>query len=257
MKSLYDRIDGQQDAVLSRVRVVLSHTSHPGNIGATARAMKNMGLTELYLVNPKSYPDAEATARASGAVDLLERAHVVSSLEEALVGTTIAAALTSRRRELGPELLDARAGAVALTQEARESDVALVFGNETNGLSIDEVRLCNLLVTIPTNPHYSSLNLAQAVQVLTYECRMAVNQSLDNVAEHYPLAGFEDVERFYADLESTLVEIGFLNPRHPKRLMPRLKRLFGRKQLEKEEVDILRGLLKAARSGRGKDGLGS
>lgn len=258
MKSIIADLDLQPDTALHPIRVVLSHTSHPGNIGATARAMKNMGLSQLVLVNPKQYPDDEATARASGAVDVLEQAQVVDSLQAGLQGATIVAALTSRRRELGPELVDAREAAQRLTAASRRGEtVALVFGNETNGLSIDELQQCNLLVTIPTNPHYSSLNLAQAVQVLTYECRMAVNRSLANVEEHHPLASHEAVEQFYQHLEAALIEIGFLNPKHPKRLMPRLRRLFGRKQLEKEEVDILRGIVRAMREGKGTDGLES
>ncbi|WP_018149839.1 RNA methyltransferase [Leeia oryzae] len=257
MKSILEKIDISADLPLTRIRVVLSHTSHPGNIGAAARAMKNMGLTKLYLVNPKHFPNEEATARASGAVDVLENAIVVDSLAKALEGTVVAAALTSRRRELGPELMDARRCAQHLCGIAQDQEVALVFGNETNGLSIDEVALCNLLVTIPTNPHYSSLNLAQAVQVLTYECRMAINTSLENVVETHQMASFEEMEMFYTHLEAALIDIGFLNPNNPKKLMPRLRRLFGRKQLEKEEVDILRGVVKVMHKGKGKHGLES
>ncbi|MCB6182523.1 RNA methyltransferase [Leeia sp. TBRC 13508] len=257
MKSILEKIDLSADLPLNRIRVVLSHTSHPGNIGATARAMKNMGLSKLYLVNPKHFPDEEATTRASGAADVLENAIVVDSLAKALEGTVVAAALTSRRRELGPELMDARRCAAHLCDLAQTEEVALVFGNETNGLSIEEVSLCNLLVTIPTNPVYSSLNLAQAVQVLTYECRMAINTSVENVVERHQLATHEEIELFYQHLEQSLIEVGFLNPANPKRLMPRLRRLFGRKQLEKEEVDILRGMIKVMQKGKGKNGLES
>lgn len=210
--------------------------------------MKNMGLTDLVLINPKSFPHDEAYTRSSNARDILDNARVVSSMAEALTGCTLAAALTSRRRELAPALITPRAAAAKLVGEAQHSHVALVFGNETNGLSIDEVQLCNVMVTIPTNPHYSSLNVAQAVQILTYECRMAVTDSIENVAEHHPLASHEENEHFFAHLEQTLREIGFLKPHRPKRLMPRLRRLFGRATLEKEEVDILRGLLRAVQT---------
>jgi tRNA/rRNA methyltransferase len=159
--------------VLERIRVVLSHPSHPGNIGAAARAMKTMGLSRLYLVNPKSFPDPQAVAMATGADDVLAAATVCATLAEALAGTISATALTGRRRELATEPMWARDAAAVVVEEAGQGDVALVFGNETAGLSNAEVALCRHWALIPTSPEYRSLNLAQAVQILCYELRLA------------------------------------------------------------------------------------
>ncbi len=238
--------DNPDFSILKRIRVVLSHTSHPGNIGSVARAMKTMGLEHLYLVNPKHFPDPQAVSLASGAADILDNATVVSSLEEALAGTTMQAALTARRRELTLPLQSPQEVVPALLHEvANGQQVAIVFGTEMSGLTIEEVRLCNRLVTIPCNPDYSSLNLAQAVQVLCYELRREVGCNLELWRESdFELATHEDSERLFTHMESTLIQIGFLNPDIPKRLMPRLRRLFGRTQLERVEVDILRGILR-------------
>ncbi|UXY14130.1 RNA methyltransferase [Chitiniphilus purpureus] len=231
---------------LSAFRVVLSHTSHPGNIGSTARAMKTMGLTRLYLVNPKEFPSPIATSLASSADDVLTDAIVVDSLEAALQGTTVQVAMTARRRELVQPLATPRQIAPQLLQEAeRGGEVALVFGTEMSGLTIDEVRQCNRLVTIPTSPDYASLNLSQAVQVLTYELRASLDDDVSHLETPGPLAKHEHVELFLEHLESTLLTIGFLKPYAPKRLMPRLRRLYQRARLEQEEVDILRGVLRA------------
>ena len=229
--------------LLSRIRVVLSHTSHPGNIGAAARAMKTMGIASLYLVNPKKPIDAEAEAMASGAADVLHGARVCASLAEALQGTVYALAVSARGRELGYISTDARSAALQLTAAAREGEVAIVFGTEKSGLTNEEILQCRAVTHIPADPGYSSLNLAAAVQVLAYETRVALlgTQSL-SVAEH-PLARHEDVENFFAHLEQSLLASGFLNPANPKRLIPRLRRLFGRVGLEQEEVNILRGVL--------------
>ncbi|MBV8656247.1 MAG: RNA methyltransferase [Burkholderiales bacterium] len=234
--------------MLDQIRVVLSHTSLPRNIGSVARAMKTMGLTRLVLINPKRFPDPEAETLASGATDLLEAAEVVSTLDEAVAGCTQIVALSARRRELTVPVQDPRALApFLLSRCAAGEEVAIVFGTEMSGLSNEEVRRCNRVVSIPANPAYSSLNLAQAVQVIAYELRMALDTDLSHLNEVHELATHDDIERFHVDLENTLVEIGFLNPNNPKRLMPRLRRLFGRVQLEKVEVDILRGMLRAAR----------
>src|SRR6266571_5513945 len=158
---------------LSRIRVVLLRPSHPGNIGAAARAMKNMGITQLRLVRPKRFPHPDAHAMASGALDVLESARACATLEEALAGTTYSVALSARARELSHPLLDARAAARKLLSAARKDEVAIVFGNETDGLSNKEVMRCSALARIPANPQYASLNLAQAVQVVAYELRMA------------------------------------------------------------------------------------
>lgn len=232
---------------LDNVRIVLSHTSHPGNIGATARAMKTMGLSTLYLVNPKSFPDHEADVRASNARDILEQASVVHNLEEALHDTVLAVAMTARPRDLSNRILDARQTAKVLLEYAAQSPVALVFGRESSGLTTAEISMCQLTVHIPTNPDYSSLNLAAAVQIMAYELRMAFTETIPIPPQQsaYQLASFHEIELFYRHLEQAMIDSGFLDPRQPKRLMQRLRRMFARTQLEKEEVNILRGILSA------------
>lgn len=235
---------------LDRIRIVLSHTSHPGNLGAAARAMKTMGLSRLYLVRPKEFPSAEADARASGAADVLANAVVCETLEEALTGTVFAAALTARRREMAlPVAWPRQAAADLVASAALGQEVALVFGNETSGLSNEDVLMCQLPVTIPTNPSYSSLNLGAAVQVLCYELRQAAvdpGQPPAGVGEWAPV---EDQERFFEHLQRAMIGSGFLDPVFPKKLMARLRRLFGRAKLEKDEVAILRGMLSAFETG--------
>lgn len=230
--------------LLSHVRIVLCRPSHPGNIGAAARAMKTMGMAQLYLVNPKRFPDPEAQAMASGAADLLESAKVCASLEEALLGCVLAIGTSTRQRDLQTALLTPAEAAAQALAEAQGGNVALVFGNETFGLSKEELACCQALMTIPANPEYSSLNLGAAVQVTAYELRRtALNESF--VQPALDAADLAEVERFYTHLEETLIRIGFLNPASPKRLMPKLRRLFSRTRLEKEEINILRGMLSA------------
>jgi tRNA/rRNA methyltransferase len=232
---------------LQRIRVVLSHTFHPGNIGSTARAMKVMGLSQLYLVNPHEFPSDTANALASGAVDVLQQAVVTRSLAEALTGTVAQVALTSRRRELTVPLQTPRQIAPELLALARNGDVALVFGHETSGLSIDEVEQCNRLVTIAANPAYPSLNLAQAVQVLCYELRTSMENDVSWLQEPpRELASHDAIEGFYQHLEQTLYQLGFLKPARSNRVLPRLRRLFGRTGLEREELAILRGMVASA-----------
>lgn len=231
------------DPILARIRIVLSHTTHPGNIGAAARAMKTMGLTQLLLVNPKHFPDPQATAMASGADDVLNSARVCASLDEALRGTRFAVAMTARRRDLSHIAFDAREAAIAMIQEAEQGDIALVFGTEMSGLSNEEVLKCQRVAHIDANPAYSSLNLAAAVQVMSYELRVAATGGIESEEARFEAAAFEDIEGFYAHLEDRLIASGFLDPRQPKRLMERLRRMFGRARLEKEEVNILRGIL--------------
>jgi tRNA/rRNA methyltransferase len=203
--------------------------------------MKTMGVSRLTLVNPKRFPDAEAVARAAGADDILEHAIVCSSLDDALAGTVFAVAVSARHRSLGPAPLPAREGAPEILDLARNGDVALVFGNETAGLSNDEVQRCQRTVFIPADPGYTSLNLGAAVQVLCYELRLAAFAGsppivTKAVAFSSPPATNDDIERFYRHL---------LDPRQPKRLMPKLRRLFGRADLERDEINILRGILDA------------
>jgi tRNA/rRNA methyltransferase len=229
---------------LKNIRVVLCETGHPGNIGAAARAMKTMGIERLYLVNPRRYPDPEAQWRASRATDVLERAILCTSLEEALHGIAYAVACSAREREIAVPAAAARDAVERLVGVAAAQPAALVFGNETYGLTGAQVNACNLLASIPANPDYSSLNLAAAVQVMCYEARMsALAPASPHAARE--LAVREEIEGFYAHLEEVMVDIGFLDPAHPKKLVPRLRRLFARAELEREEVNILRGLLKA------------
>jgi len=238
------------DKRLDKIRIVLSHTSHPGNIGAAARAMKTMGLSRLTLVNPKCFPDAEALARAVGADDILESATVCSTLDEALAGTVFALAISARQRNLGPQPVPARAAAPEVLALAASGEVALVFGNETAGLSNAEVQRCQRTVFIPANPEYTSLNLGSAVQLLCYELRLAAFDGQPPVLTLTvpfvsPLATHDDIERFYAHLERVMIDTGFFDPQQPKRLMPKLRRLFGRTELERDEINILRGILDA------------
>ncbi len=231
-------------------RMVLTRTSHPGNIGASARAMKNMGLNRLSLVDPLQFPSAEATARASGADDLLAAVEQFASLGQAVADCVLVIGASARVRSLPVPLLNPRQCAEMISQQQNSHQVALVFGNERTGLNNTELDLCHYLVQIPTNPDYSSLNLAAAVQVLSYELRMATTDigsvsASAQMAENQ-LASTAEVERFYEHLEATLIEIDFLNPAQPKQLMRRLRRLFGRSRLDQNEVNILRGILTAA-----------
>lgn len=236
-----------REVPLKNIRIVLCGTTHPGNIGASARAMKTMGLARLYLVAPQRYPAPEAEWRASRATDVLSNAVICATLDEALAGVAFAIACSARSREIAVPEVTAREAAHQAIEAARTHTAALVFGNETYGLTTEEVNKCRLLATIPAAPDYSSLNLAAAVQVFTYELRMAA-QGAQTVSERTrELATHEEVEGFFEHLERTMVEVGFLDPEHPKKLMPRLRRLFARAQLEKEEVNILRGILKSFR----------
>ena len=234
-------------SVFKRLRFVLVETSRAGNIGAAARAMKTMGFSDLVLVNPR-FPDAladpEAVAFASGAQDVLEGARIAGSMAEALAGCNFAAAVSARLREFSPPVWTPRAFAGHVAGQG-ELSAALVFGNERFGLPNQVVEQCNVLINIPANPDYSSLNLAQAAQVLAYECRMAAAgdaQAATEVGFHGDAASVAQIEGMYQHLEQALVAIDFLDADNPKKLMPRLKRLFARTQLETEEVNILRGI---------------
>ena len=229
---------------LSNIRIVMDHTSHPGNIGSAARAMKTMGLNRLYLVEPQRFPHADADALACDARDLLENARVCASLDEALTGSVIAAGLTARRRDLQNPCLDVREAARRLVEIAATQEVALLFGNEAHGLSNEELNRCQYVISIPTDSAYTSLNVASAVQIMAYELRMATLNATPVTSEAAALAPLEDIEFFYVRLEETLKRIQFLDPDHPKRLMPRIRRMFARTQLEKEEFSILMGILK-------------
>ena len=229
---------------LRNIRVVLCETAHPGNIGSAARAMKTMGLAQLVLVAPARFPDPQAEWLASGAADVLDGARVCASLDEALEGSTFTVACTARPREIAAPMVGAREAAARLVEAARKQRAALVFGNETFGLTAHEVGRCHLLATIPADPAYSSLNVAAAVQILAYELRLAALGGDVPRGKAGAQATHEEIERLYEHLERALRESGFLNPDHPKKLMPRLRRLFNRAHLEQEEVNILRGVIK-------------
>lgn len=237
--------------MLQNIRVVLVNTSHPGNIGGAARAMKNMGLSRLVLVDPLDFPSPEADARASGADDVLAGTQVVATLEEALVGCNLVLGTSARDRRLPWPLVDPReCGTKVIEEAAQGMEIALVFGREHAGLTNEELQRCHFHVHIPSNPDFSSLNLAAAVQVLAYEVRMAwlaVEGRAPKVqkpeASTEELATMDEMERFYEHLEKTLVEIGFLDPQKPKHLMPRLRRLYGRSSVNRSEMSILRGIL--------------
>jgi len=249
-------------------RFVLVEPSHPGNVGAAARALKTMGFSRLVLVAPRLahvQSDPEAIAMASGAEDVLASARIVPTIAEALTGVTWSVALTARMREYGPPQLAPREAASEARRHALGGNIAFVFGNERTGLSNEHVERCSALAHIPANPAYSSLNLAQAVQVLAYELRMAylfndlengndssgsdtaaarVKVEVQGEADPAARAPNEQVERMFVHLENALIALEFLDPANPKKLMSRLRRLFARAGLEREEVNILRGIAK-------------
>ncbi|MCK5664521.1 MAG: RNA methyltransferase [Thiotrichaceae bacterium] len=238
---------------LDNIRVVMINTSHPGNIGAAARVMKNMGLTRLYLVNPQQFPNYEATAMASGADDLLAKATICSSFEQALAGCHLVLGTTARERKLQHEFIDARDAGVLSVSESAEREVALVFGRERTGLTNEETGLCHKLINIPTNPDYQSLNVASAVQIVTYEVMMSLYYLHDkskqqrngktDKEESIDYASSENMERFYQHLQDTLVDIDFLRLKQSPQLMPKLRSIYNRIRLQQEELNILRGIL--------------
>lgn len=234
--------------MLENIRIVLVNTSHTGNIGSAARAMKTMGLSSLYLVDPVSPPDGKASALAAGAGDVLANAKIVSTLKEAVSGCGLVAGTTMRTRNSAWSTMEPRECGLKMIEEVTKYPVALVFGRENNGLSNEELELCNYNVAIPANPDYSSLNLAMAVQTFCYEIRMAYMQQSGytpdetvKTTSEYPL--HEDLERFYEHLEKTLWKTGFIVPNHPGMVMNKLRRLFNRARPESLELNILRGIL--------------
>ncbi|PLY13147.1 MAG: tRNA (cytosine(32)/uridine(32)-2'-O)-methyltransferase TrmJ [Sedimenticola sp.] len=234
--------------MLSNIRIVLVETSHPGNIGAVARAMKNMCLDSLWLVRPKVFPHADATARASGAHDLLASARVCDTLDEALMGCRLVVGASARLRTVEWPQLDPRECAEKLLPESEQSEVAVIFGRESSGLRNVELDRCHYLVHIPANPEYASLNISQAVQVITYELNMAEQSArkLSTGPAEQDLASMDEMEGLFRHLEQALDDIGFSNTRQSLKLHRRLRRLFFRARLEKDEVHILRGILSAA-----------
>lgn len=231
-------------ALADNISILLVHTSHPGNIGAAARAMKTMNLEHLILVCPKSYPHPEAVARAAGADDILHHCEVVGTLSEAIADAQLVIGTSARMRHLSWPQLSPRACGQKTVDYAKNQRVALVFGREKSGLSNDELQLCHYHVQIPCNPDYASLNLASAVQVLAYEINIAMQACLP-LSEAMPydvLATGDEVAGFQAHLASVLLKLDFL-PKQPRQMLRRLHRLFNRAQLQTQEIHILRGIL--------------
>ncbi|RUO80322.1 tRNA (cytosine(32)/uridine(32)-2'-O)-methyltransferase TrmJ [Idiomarina tyrosinivorans] len=229
--------------MLENIRIVLVNTSHTGNIGSVARAMKTMGLSQLTLVDPVQQPDSHASALAAGATDVLHHAKIVPTLAEAVADCGLVVGTSARNRTLDWPLLNPRECGAKVLDESPKYPVAMVFGREASGLTNEELQQCHFHVHIPANPDYSSLNLAMAVQTLCYEVRMQFleqNQHSDDVPE-YPRS--EDLERFYQHLEQTLKDTGFIIRQHPGQVMNKLRRLFTRARPEENELNILRGIL--------------
>ncbi len=229
------------------IRIVLVETTHPGNIGAAARAMKNMCLERLYLVAPHRFPCADATARAAGADDLLSRAVVCTTLDEAIAACRIVIGTSARPRSIAWPEIEPRACAEKLVREAATTQAAILFGREHSGLTNEELDRCHYLLKIPCNQKFSSLNIAAAVQIITYELLIAGEKETETTTPSLsPLAPSHQLESFYRHLQQTLFDIGFLHPDKTGSIMRRLRRLFNRTQLETKEIDILRGILSAA-----------
>ena len=231
---------------LHRVNIVLVEPTHPGNIGASARAMKAMGLERLRLVAPDRFPSAEATARAAGADDVLHQALVVGSMDDAIADCGFVLGTTARLRRIGWPVIDAREGAQRVVAESARAPVAVVFGRERSGLTNAEIDRCHALIRIPSAAHFSSLNVAAAVQIVAYETRVAAfGERVSGTPSRAQAATAEEIEGFYRHLEATLVGIGYLDPAAPKLLMRRLRRLFSKSGPDRAEINILRGILSA------------
>jgi tRNA/rRNA methyltransferase/tRNA (cytidine32/uridine32-2'-O)-methyltransferase len=244
--------DYRNHTKLKKIKIVLFETSHSGNIGAIARAMKNMGLSQLVLVNPKEFPSQMASARASGAADVLDDAIVLDSLEDALKDCNLVIGASARLRRVSWPQLDVRETAqkIMATTENADAQVAILFGREDSGLSNVEMDHCHYLANIPTNPVYSSLNIAAAVQVFAYECLMATDIVVKNKTTQLgykeQLASGKQLEGFYEHLYQMLQDIEFLDPAKNALFMRRMRRMFNRTQLDVKEIDILRGILTAS-----------
>ncbi len=239
--------------MLEKIRIVLVETSHPGNIGGVARAMKNMKLNQLYLVSPKIFPSADATSRASGADEILAAAQVYDSLQEAISECTLVFGASARNRSLSWPTLTVRDCAEKIVSGSNLTNVAIVFGRENSGLTNQELDLCQYLLRIPCNPGFSSLNLAAAVQVVGYEVFVASEKKQEfNIAktEREVLATSEQLELFYQHLHQALIDIGFMHPDKSKSVMRRLRRIYNRTQLDSKEVDILRGILRMSQGNK-------
>ncbi|WP_337009637.1 tRNA (cytosine(32)/uridine(32)-2'-O)-methyltransferase TrmJ [Pantoea sp. AS142] len=234
--------------MLQNIRIVLVETSHTGNMGSVARAMKTMGLTNLYLVNPLVKPDSQAISLAAGASDVIGEAKIVDSLDEAIAGCSLVVGTSARSRSLPWPMLDARECGVKSVEEGLQAPVALVFGRERVGLTNEELQKCHYHVAIQANPEYSSLNLAMAVQIIAYEVRMAWLQAQEQASpppqyEESPYPLVDDLERFYQHMEQMMLNSGFIREANPGQVMSKLRRLYTRARPERDELNILRGML--------------
>ena len=245
--------------MLSNIRIVMINTFHPGNIGAAARAMDNMGLSELYLVQPRRFPDEEASSRAAGAIKLLEKATVVDSLEQAIADCPLVIGTSARSRSFPWPMLDAQQCADKVLNEATQAPVAIVFGRERMGLHNDELMQCNFHVAIPTNPDNPVLNVSAAIQIICYEIWKGQLDRSELAATEVEAATYpsqQQMEYFYQHLEQTLVDTGFLNPQHPGNTLTKLRRLFNRARPEELELNMLRGILKSAQQSASRKNTG-
>lgn len=238
------------------IRIVMINTSDSGNIGAAARAIKTMGFSRLYLVEPQDYPSGKATARASGAADVLHKAVVTGTLDEALEGSHLVVGTSARMRSIPWPVMTPREFAGMLTSERDESEVAIVFGREDSGMTNDELRRCHYHVSIPSNPEYGVLNVASAIQLICYDLRMVLIEAasaaenaekpemvLSRTEWDAPLVSSEDMERFFQHLEQTLLDIRFYDPNNPRQILTRIRRLFSRTRLDQLEMNLMRGVL--------------
>lgn len=230
--------------MLDKIRVVLVETSHPGNIGAVSRAMKTMGLSKLYLVDPQLFPHPKAIEMASGATDILDSAVITCNLDDAIADCQLIVGTSARMRAIPWPLLNPKELVDRISKEPDISKIALLFGPEQSGLTNADLEKCHLHVHIPANPEYSSLNLAAAVQILAYECRMVVSNE-ENISKSwdYRLANADEMDKFFTHLRAVLIQISFLKENAPRKLMTRLRRLFLRTRLDVMEINILRGIL--------------
>ncbi len=240
--------------MLQNIRIVLVETSHTGNMGSVARAMKTMGLSNLYLVNPLVKPDSQAIALAAGASDVIGDAKIVDTFDEAIAGCRLVVGTSARSRSLPWPMLDPRECGIKSIEEGQQDPVALVFGRERVGLTNEELQKCHYHVAIAANPEYSSLNLAMAVQIITYEVRMAFLQSQEVAQQEftespYPLV--DDLERFYQHMEQLMLNSGFIREANPGQVMSKMRRLYARARPERDELNILRGMLSSLEKSKG------
>ena len=231
--------------MLSNIRIVLVETFHPGNIGAAARALKNMGLEQLWLVNPREFPSEEADSRAAGAKDLLDNARIVSSVEEAIADCQLVVGTSARERSYDLPLQDLETASAQIWQEAQEGQIAILFGRETSGLNNSEMLLCNRHLFIDANPEYPVLNVSQAIQLVCYELRRATRVIARQSLEPAPYPRQHEMVLFFEHLEKVLRRVNFIIPQHEGRVLDKLRRYFNRTRPEKAEMGMLRGILNA------------